>query len=51
MNLAQLVDRLTSGSSADSAEKRSEAPLFEDLGQPTSTWDGQPIARGSLARA
>jgi hypothetical protein len=28
---------LTSGSSADSAEKRSAAPLFEDLGQPTLT--------------
>src|SRR6266436_1970431 len=37
MILAELVDGLTSGSSADSAEKRSTAPLFEDLGQLTPT--------------
>ena len=37
MILGELVDVSRRGSSADFAEKRSEAPLFEDLGQPTLT--------------
>src|SRR5262245_28957871 len=48
MILAELVRRPASGPSADFAEKRSEAPLFEDLGQPAPTRAGEPIPRAPL---